>query len=251
MIPVPCLRDNYAYLVFVADGDGKCLVVDPGEARPVLAEVERRGLELSAIFNTHHHWDHVGGNLELLSRLHLDVFGHESEKDRIPGLSVPLADGERFSSVGATFSVLHVPGHTSGALALCTEDRATCFTGDTLFCGGCGRLFEGSPEQMHRSLNVVLGALPYETTIYCGHEYTEQNLRFAQSVDDSDAVQTRLEDVVARRRLGEFCARSTLGVERETNPFLRCHVEAVRHAVGDVGSDVEVFARLREMKDAF
>jgi hydroxyacylglutathione hydrolase len=249
VIPVPCLTDNYAYLVYDDDGDGDCLVVDPSEAEPVLSEVSRLGLRLSAIFNTHHHWDHVGGNNELLALRKLRVYGHESESARIPGLNQPLSHGERFASVGLEFFVLHVPGHTSGALALCSTDRQLCFTGDTLFCGGCGRLFEGSAEQMHHSLTTVLAQLPDETRIYCGHEYTENNLKFALGIDPTEAVFARLQEVEVRRARGEFCASASLGLERATNPFLRCHISGVRQALGVDGSDQQAFAELRRRKD--
>ncbi len=250
VIPIPCLRDNYAYLVS-SQGARECLVVDPSEVGPVLAALRQHELQLRAIINTHHHWDHVGGNRGLMDELGaLPVFGHESERARIPGLDRPLAHRQRFVCVGVEFFVLHVPGHTSGAVALCSADEKVSFTGDTLFCAGCGRLFEGTPEEMYHSLNRVLAELPDETQIFCGHEYTEQNLRFALTIDDAAEVKQRALSVSERRGRGEYCASASLGLERRTNPFLRCHLPAVRKALGGATSDIEAFARLRRKKDA-
>src|SRR5690606_20034632 len=141
----------YAYLVFDAHGDGRCLVVDASEAEPIEHELKRRGLTLAAILSTHHHPDHVGGNLQLSRAFDLEIMGHESEAERIPGMTRGVAHGEHFDVLGITVSVLHVPGHTRGAVVFSLGQIA--FTGDTLFCGGCGRLFEGTAEQMHHSLN--------------------------------------------------------------------------------------------------
>lgn len=248
VVPIPCLSDNYAYLVFHPEGAGDCVVVDPSEAAPVEDEIARRGLKLGAILNTHHHWDHVGGNLELKERHRVPIYAHRSDSARVPGVTQLLDDGDEFEVAGLRFSVLHVPGHTSGALAYRCGNA--CFTGDTLFCGGCGRLFEGSPEQMHHSLNVVLGGLPDETLVYTGHEYTEGNLRFANGLPSSTQLQTRLEEVSSRRSRGEYCASATLRIERATNPFLRVHEPALRAFLNEE-SELGAFAQLREMKNRF
>lgn len=246
VVPIPCLRDNYAYLVFSPDGEGNALVIDPSESAPVENELARRGLKLGAILNTHHHWDHVGGNLELKERHNAPIYAHRSDSARVPGVTHLLDDGDEFEVAGLRLSALHVPGHTSGALAY--RCGSACFTGDTLFCGGCGTLFEGTPEQMHQSLNVVLGSLPDETLVYTGHEYTEGNLRFASGLPAGAQLKSRLEEVSRRRSRGEYCASATLEVERATNPFLRVHEPELRAFLHEE-SEIAAFARLREMKN--
>lgn len=248
IIPIPCLRDNYAYLVH-RPGSRDAFVVDPSEAAPVEREVATRGLRLKAIACTHHHWDHVGG-IPDLRRPGLPVYGHEMDSRRIGGLTHPLRHGDVVALAGVPLRVLHVPGHTIGAITYVGEGFA--FTGDTLFCGGCGRLFEGSAEEMYRSLNVVLGELPGDTVVYTGHEYTEQNLAFAVSMEpDNLALRERWADVRRRRKTGDYCAAASLELERETNPFLRCHLPSLKNAVPSDDEDAgSVFAALRLKKDA-
>lgn len=251
---VPCLQDNYAYLIS-RDGSREALVVDPSEAEPVAAALDRAGLELVGILNTHHHWDHTGGNEELCQRFgELPVYGHASDAGRIPLLSQKLAHGERFEAAGLSFQALHVPGHTSGAVAYVTGDAV--FTGDTLFAAGCGRLFEGTPGQMYESLNEKLGALPDATRVYCGHEYTASNLRFAAFVEPGNAeVRAKAERVRALCERGEPTVPSTIGEERLTNPFMRCESEEIQRSVSSrlvgSGGPVEVLAAVRAAKDAF
>jgi hydroxyacylglutathione hydrolase len=250
--PVPCLRDNYAYLVHAEHSDD-CIVVDPSEPAPVLTALYERGLRLRAILNTHHHHDHVGGNDELLRRHpRIDVFGHASDKGRIPGQTRFLEQGEHFELVDLGFDVLHIPGHTMGAVAYCGHGSA--FTGDTLFAAGCGRLFEGTPQMMFESLNEKLGSLPDDTHLYFGHEYTENNLRFAASIEPDNADVAKRRAHVSEQRSAQVpTTPTTLAEERRTNPFLRCHLEAVARGAGLApGSDpVEVLARVRKLKDDF
>jgi hydroxyacylglutathione hydrolase len=252
--PVPCLRDNYAYLVR-ADGREEALVVDPSEAGPVLDTAENAGLKIVAILNTHHHWDHVGGNEELLQRLGpLPVYGHASDDGRIPGQTVKLAHGDTFEVAGLEVRVLHIPGHTLGAVAYVTGGAV--FTGDTLFAAGCGRLFEGTPAQMYTSLNETLAALPDDTLVYCGHEYTESNLRFALHVEPGNAAARKKSERVAELRArGEPTVPSTLGEERQTNPFMRCDsqqiIESMSERLGAERAPAKVLAAVRAAKDAF
>lgn len=254
VIVVPCLQDNYAYLIH-ADGGTDALVVDPSEADPVLAALDSHGLSLVGILNTHHHWDHTGGNEELIEALgEMAVHGHASDAGRIPHLSSKLTHEQRFEAAGLAFRALHVPGHTSGAVAYVSGDAV--FTGDTMFAAGCGRLFEGTPAQMYESLNQKLGSLPDETRIYCGHEYTSTNLRFAALLEPDNAdVRAKAERVAELRAKGEPSVPSTMGEERRTNPFLRCESETLKRslgsAVGASGSPVEVLAALRAAKDSF
>lgn len=247
VIAVPCLQDNYAYLV-AAEGSRECFVVDPSEDAPVLAALAREGLELCAILCTHHHHDHVGGVRPLIDHLGpLPVYAHPSDHGRAPGPCVAAEEGQPITVAGLTVTVLHVPGHTLGAVAYLVGDAL--FTGDTLFVAGCGRLFEGAPAQMHASL-ARLGRLPAETRVYCGHEYTASNLRFAAHIDPTnEAVARKAERVAALRGRGEPSVPSTIGEERATNPFLRAADPALRQRFA--GSEAEVFAALRAAKDSF
>jgi hydroxyacylglutathione hydrolase len=251
---VPCLRDNYAYLLR-GPGSREALVVDPSEGGPVQRELERQELRLAGILCTHHHHDHVGGNHELVERWGpLPVYGHVSDRGRIPEQTEFLSDEQPLAAAGLNFVALHIPGHTLGALGYVGHGAA--FTGDTLFAAGCGRLFEGTPEVMHRSLNEKLGALPDQTLIYCGHEYTAKNLKFAEHVEPGNAqVQARAARVAQLRGGGLPTVPSTLADERATNPFLRCsEPDVVAHAAARLATDrspAAVFAVLRSEKDAF
>jgi hydroxyacylglutathione hydrolase len=234
---VPCLKDNYAYILHQAGSD-VAAVVDASEADPVLSALERHGLRLGAILATHHHPDHVGGNAELVRRFPgVLVYGSAHDKGRIPAQNEFVSDGDDIEVLGARFRCLLVPGHTLGAVAYYGD--GSVFTGDTLFAAGCGRLFEGTAAMMYESLNRRLGELPDATRVYCGHEYTESNLRFAAHVEpDNPAVKERAEKVAALRARGEPSIPSTLAEERATNPFLRC-------------GSAERLAVIRAAKDAF
>ena len=249
IVPVPCLSDNYAYLV-INERSAEAIVVDPSEAQPVLDAVERNGVHLAAIVNTHHHPDHVDGNLELCRQSGgLPVYAHRSDIDRVPGLSNPIDQGGDFEIAGLRLSPLHVPGHTLGAVAYVVDGAV--FTGDTLFVGGCGRLFEGTAPQMYASLNDKLARLPPATRVYPGHEYTESNLRFAVDAEpDNRAAQEKLAWAKAVRDYGDATVPSTMGEELEYNPFLRCGSKAIRARFAGAGP-VEVFAALRHAKDSF
>jgi hydroxyacylglutathione hydrolase len=244
---VPCLFDNYAYLAVAPSGEAA--VVDPSEAEPVLAAVRRAGVRLCAIWNTHHHADHTGGNEGLLAlHPHLRVYGHVSDRGRIPGQTDFLSEGDEVELGAIRARVLHNPGHTLGAISY--FGGGVVFTGDTLFSAGCGRLFEGDPAMMHASLEKI-ASLPPETLAYCGHEYTRQNLAFALSVEPSnDAARARAAEVELLRAAGRPTVPSTLALERATNPFLRSALPAVARAVGRE-DPVEVFAELRRRKDTF
>jgi hydroxyacylglutathione hydrolase len=219
---VPCLKDNYAYLLY-RKGEEQCAVVDPSEAQPVLDAAASLGLRLSAILNTHHHWDHVGGNEEIVRRLPgLQVYGHASDTGRIPEQTEFVRHGDVIELVGLSFRVLHIPGHTTGAIAYIGHGAA--FTGDTLFAAGCGRLFEGTPADMYESLNAKLGVLPDDTAVYCGHEYTQNNLRFAASVEPNNPAIAKLAQRAKELRdRGEPTVPTTIADERAANPFMRCN----------------------------
>jgi hydroxyacylglutathione hydrolase len=254
--PVPCLRDNYAYLVH-ATGSKECVIVDPSEAGPVARALDGAGLRPIAILNTHHHWDHVGGNEELVARYGaLRVYGHRSDQAqaRIPGQTHAVDDAGEFEEAGMHFRVMHIPGHTLGAVAYISAGAV--FTGDTLFCAGCGRLFEGTPAQMYESLNVKLGSLPADTRVYCGHEYTESNLRFAAHVEPNNPdVELKAQRVAELRARGEPTVPSTLSEEKRTNPFMRCDspeiIQSVAARLGADRSAAAILGAVRAAKDAF
>lgn len=251
---MPCLKDNYAYVLH-QPGSTQALVVDASEEAPVLAALGRLGLTPVAILATHHHLDHVGGNSGLLARYpDLRVFGYRSDQGRIPGQTDLLSDGQEIEVAGIGLKALHIPGHTLGALAYVGEGAA--FTGDTLFAAGCGRLFEGTAAQMYESLNVKLGALADDTRIYCGHEYTVSNLKFAETLEPHNAdIAKKLAWAKAARERGEPTLPSTLADERRTNPFLRVSekevVQSVNERLAQDRSPQAVLAAVRALKDAF
>ena len=255
IVTIPCLQDNFAYLL-ICTKTQQAAVVDPSEAAPVISEIERQGVKLTTILNTHHHWDHVDGNQELIAKYPgLIIYGHVSDRGRIPGQTEFLTSGDEvyFGEQRGTF--LHNPGHTSGALTYVFGK--TAFTGDTLFAAGCGRLFEGTPAQMHDSLNIQIGGLADETDLYFGHEYTEANLRFALSVESGNAeIQKKVKAVSALRSSGKFSTPTTLAEERLTNPFMRCNSAGIHACVKSKEpqhnlAEQEVFRTLRELKNNF
>lgn len=245
---IPAFTDNYIWLLTCGQ---RAVVVDPGDAAPVQARLEADGLSLEAILITHHHADHQGGVAALVERWQPKVFAPASES--ITGCNHPLSGGERIDILGATLNVLAVPGHTLGHLAY--SAKGALFCGDTLFGAGCGRLFEGTPAQMAASL-ASIAALPDETLIYCAHEYTAANLRFALAVEpDNPAIQARVAKVAALRATGQASVPSTLAEEKASNPFLRSSEPAVIAAALQYGasdtSPVAVFAAIRGWRNAF
>jgi len=249
--PIPAFNDNYLWLL-VCGPDAA--VVDPGDAGPVLQRLQSRNLRLRAILVTHHHGDHVGGVAALAHATGARVYGPRSES--IPAREVALAGGERIDVLGAAFDVLAVPGHTLGHIAYHAPALRVLFSGDTLFAAGCGRLFEGTAAQMTASL-AQLAALPADTRVYCAHEYTLSNLRFAMAVEpDNEALRRRQRACAAVRERGDPTVPSTIADELATNPFLRCDAPAVRRAAearaGVALPTAEaVFAALREWKNVF
>lgn len=231
---IPLLKDNYAALLW-SEKSNKAVVIDPSEAKPVLEILHQKNLSLQEIWNTHHHWDHVGGNEELSKKSGAKILCSQHDRIRIAGSSYGFMDGEMHSFEGSSFQVLHIPGHTLGHIAFYSADLRTIFTGDTLFSLGCGRLFEGSPEQMFRSLQRFL-ELPDDTQLYCGHEYTRKNLSFAQSLEPDSSELREFEKRLDQ--MGTCSLPSLLKDEKNLNPFLKA-------------KSIIEFQKLRELKDKF
>jgi hydroxyacylglutathione hydrolase len=248
IVGLPLLSDNYAWLLIPAGGRD-CAVVDPSEAAPVARAIAERGLTLRWILATHHHPDHTGG-IRGLWREGIEVAASSHDRERVPCVTRAVADGETLQVLGEPVECLHVPGHTLGAVAYYLTRAKAVFTGDTLFTAGCGRLFEGTPAQMHASL-ARLAALPGDVGVYCGHEYTEKNLRFALALEPEAApIVERLREVERLRAEGAPTVPASLEIERATNPFLRTAAPAMRRLVGE-GDGVEVLAALRQRRDHF
>ncbi len=245
---IPTLRDNYTYLV-VCEESGEAAVVDAPEAAPVLRRVDAIGCRVTKVLSTHHHFDHSAANPELALRYGAPVFGHVSDAERIPGFSHGLEEGDRIDVGRESARILFIPAHTRGHIAYVFDAAGAVFCGDTLFAAGCGRLFEGTPQMMYTALCEKLAALPDEMRVFCGHEYTAANLRFAAHVEpDNGAVREKQERVAKLRARAaadwhdasphEMTIPSTIGEERATNPFMRA------------GSPEEL-GRRRAQKDAF
>lgn len=275
IVTIPCRSDNYAYLL-VCRETKEAAIVDVSEAGPVLAAIDqgagtqdsrrdlsallnhnREDVRIVAILSTHHHGDHVDGNEEVRSKLGIDrVYGHASDRGRIPGQTQYLQENETFEIGRLSIRVLHIPGHTLGAVAYVVThepDEPVVFTGDTLFTAGCGRLFEGDPPMMHASLS-KLAALDPRTKVYCGHEYTESNLRFAAHVEPSNAAiaqaRARAADL---RKDGLPTMGTTIADELSYNPFLRTQSPEIRKTLGipDNASAAEALGAIRKAKDTF
>jgi hydroxyacylglutathione hydrolase len=253
VLAIPAFQDNYLWLIH----DGvHAAVVDPGDAAPVLAALAKHRLSLVAILLTHHHADHVGGVPELLRNFKVPVFGPHNES--IPDITNPVAEGDEVSlpRLPLQLDVLEVPGHTLDHIAYFSPQQQWLFCGDTLFAGGCGRLFEGTPAQMVTSL-AKLTALPDSTQVYCAHEYTMSNLRFAQAVDPNNAdLATRVPVEQAKRDQGIPTVPTTIATEKATNPFLRHTEDAILSRLADSGfvdsrEPVAAFAALRQWKNTF
>ncbi len=255
IVTVPCSFDNYGYLI-ICEETGDAAIVDPAEFYPISCELEGAGVRLRSVYCTHHHADHIGGLEDFLNQFPgLAVYGYKSDKQRIPGMNCSLTDGSKIRVGNIQGQVMHTPGHTTGSLCYLVEDAL--FTGDTLFSGGCGRLFEGSPQQMYDALNSRLKLLPSQTKVYFGHEYTVQNLKFANFIEpDNELVSKRLELTTAQRGKGLLTTPSTIKIESETNPFLRCEEKSiiestVEKIIGETFDPVSVFTALRHLKDSF
>lgn len=237
VVRIPVLSDNYVWLVHDA-ASGETMVVDPAVAEPVLEAANARGWTISAIWNTHWHPDHTGGNAAIKAATGATIYGPAAEAAKIPTLDVPLAEGDTVKLGAHIATVLETPAHTAGHITYHLADDAIAFTGDTLFAMGCGRLFEGTAEQMFANMQ-RLAKLPDATIVYCAHEYTESNGRYALVAEPgNEAIVARMADVIAARARGDATVPTTIGLERATNPFMRADSAAM-------------LAERRAKKDAF
>ncbi|GLT91647.1 hypothetical protein SLE2022_095230 [Rubroshorea leprosula] len=249
---VPCLRDNYAYLLHDVD-TGTVGVVDPSEASPLINALNRKNWNLNYILNTHHHYDHTGGNLELKARYGAKVIGSALDRDRIPGIDIVLNNGEKWMFAGHEVHVIETPGHTRGHISFYFPGSGAIFTGDTLFSLSCGKLFEGTPEQMLSSLKKIT-SLPDDTHVYCGHEYTLSNSKFALSIEpNNEALQSYAAHVAQLRGKGLPTIPTTLKIEKACNPFLRTSSTEIRQTLGIpvTSDDAEALGIIRHAKDNF
>ena len=234
---IKCLKDNYSYLIIDKASQNAC-VIDPSEAKPIIDFVENNKINLKYILNTHHHYDHVGGNLELKKRYNSKIVGFKEDKDRIPEIDVLVEDNQKWKGENFEAKIYHIPGHTSGHIAFHFFLEKKIFTGDTLFSLGCGRIFEGTYEQMFNSLKKIK-ELPKDTQIYCGHEYTLQNSKFCESNDpDNLNLKNKIIKISENIKNGQPTIPSILSDEIECNIFLKA-------------KNVESFSKLRDLKDNF
>ncbi|WP_157018756.1 hydroxyacylglutathione hydrolase [Mesorhizobium xinjiangense] len=247
-----CRSDNFGVLLHDTES-GETALVDAPEERAILEAVARTGWQPTVILTTHHHGDHVEANLALKERYGLKIIGPRSEAAKIPGIDEQVDDGGSFDFAGHRVDVIETPGHTAGHVCYHFPDDKIAFTGDTLFALGCGRLFERKAPDMFASLEKLTAALPLDTSIHCGHEYTQANARFALTVDPTNsALKTRAEEIDALRADNRPTLPTTMALEMATNPFLRWHDPVIRRNLGmESASDVEVFAEIRKRKDIF
>ncbi|MEL0437604.1 hydroxyacylglutathione hydrolase [Phycobacter sp. K97] len=251
IVTVPCLSDNYAFLLHDAQS-GRTALVDAPEADAITAALTARGWGLDEILLTHHHWDHIDGTDALRDAYGAKVTGAAADAHRLPKLDRAVNDGESFTLFGHEVQVLDVSGHTIGHIAFYIPGSSAVFTADSLMALGCGRLFEGTPEQMWESLSKLM-RLPSGILVYSGHEYTQSNAAFALTIEpDNPALQTRVAQIDAARSTGEATIPSQMQLELDTNPFLRAHLPKVKENLGMTGAEpVEVFTEIRKRKDVF
>lgn len=248
---IPCLSDNYGYLIRDAE-TGATASIDTPDAGAINDALDLAGWTLTHILNTHHHWDHAGGNLALKEKWGCEIIGPKGEAAKIPGIDRAASDGDIVMLGASKAAVYDTPGHTAGHIIYHFADDNAAFVGDTIFAMGCGRLFEGTPAQMWASLSKI-AALPPETKLYCAHEYTQANAKFALTVDPhNDVLKARAKEVDALRAQGTPTVPTNVQIELETNPFLRADDAGLKTAIGMKDADaVEVFAETRRRKDGF
>ena len=248
---IPCLKDNYSYIIIDLKNNNTC-VVDPSESKPIINFLEKNNLQLNYILNTHHHYDHVGGNTELKKKYKAKIVGFEGDCERIPEIDIMLKDGEIWKQDNFEAKVIHIPGHTLGHICFYFYNENNLFTGDTLFSLGCGRIFEGTYEQMLNSLN-LLKTFPENTKIYCGHEYTLKNAKFCMKYDKNNInLEKHFEKIKILRSKNIPTIPSTLEDELKSNIFLRCDQNDLKIKLNMKNQeDLKVFTKVRDLKDSF
>ena len=248
---IPCLQDNYSYLIIDESNNSAC-VIDPSESQPIINFVEKNNIKLKYILNTHHHFDHVGGNIELKKLYKAKVVGFEGDKHRIPEIDITLKDNDKWNFGNSTVKIMHIPGHTLGHICFFFEKEKIAFTGDTLFSLGCGRIFEGDHKQMLSSLNKIK-KLPKNTNIYCGHEYTYRNAEFCLKHDSSNTnLKKKFEKIKKLRSKNLPTVPTILEDELNSNIFLRCDQNDLKIKLNMKNhEDYKVFKKVRDLKDAF
>ena len=248
---IPCLTDNYAYII--NDNNSKTIgVIDPSDAKPIISFLKKENLELNYILNTHHHFDHIGGNAELKKIYNAKVVGFEGDKHRIPGIDITIKDNEEWTFGNSIIKILHIPGHTLGHICFFFNKESVAFTGDTLFSLGCGRIFEGDHKQMLKSLNKIK-KLPKNTKIYCGHEYTHKNAEFCMKYDKNNTHLIKYFEKIKKLRLkGLPTIPTILENELKSNIFLRCDQKDLKTKLNMKNEEeFKVFRKVRELKDSF
>ena len=248
---IPCLNDNYSYLLYDEDTNAVA-IIDPSDFNPCDKIINKKYNKLDYILNTHHHFDHVGGNQKLKEKYKSKVLGFELDKNRIPCIDVSLKEKQNFKIGNTSFEVIFIPGHTKGHVAFYCKDEKIVFTGDTLFSLGCGRVFEGTYEQMFSSLN-KLKNLPIDTKIYCGHEYTKKNLEFCLEYDpNNELLKEKNNWINSKVESNSPTVPISIGEEKKTNIFLRCNEPSIKNALNlNNASEQEIFSKLRDLKDSF
>ena len=251
IIPIPCLTDNYAYIIY--DNISKSVgVIDPSESSPIISFLKKQNLKLNYILNTHHHFDHIGGNIELKKKYNAKVVGFNGDKHRIPDIDITLNDKDEWVFGNSQVKILHIPGHTLGHICFFFKKEKIAFTGDTLFSLGCGKIFEGDHEQLLRSLNKIK-KLPRDTKIYCGHEYTYKNAEFCMKYDeDNISLKKQFEKIKKLRSNNLPTIPVILDDELRTNIFLRCDQNNLKIKLNmENQEDYRVFRKIRDLKDSF
>ena len=251
IIPIPCLTDNYAYII--NDNNSKIVgVVDPSEASPVVSFLKKQNLKLNYILNTHHHFDHIGGNIELKKIYNAKIVGFVDDKHRIPGIDITVKNTQKWIFGNSPGKILHIPGHTLGDVCFFFEKEKIAFTGDTLFSLGCGKIFEGDHKQMLTSLGIIK-KLPKDTKIYCGHEYTYKNAEFCMKYDsDNIDLKNKFEKIKKLRSSNLPTIPSSLEDELKSNIFLRCDKNDIKNKLNMKNQeDFKVFRKIRDLKDSF